>query len=637
MDMSAGIDHYIKPEEAVTLYGLFTERTKRTPDSVAYRYFDNSQEIWLALTWVQMRDQVARWQAALLRENLAAGDRVALMLRNCPQWVMFEQAAMSLGLVVVPLYTVDRPDNAAYIIDNAQARVLLFETAEQWQEISSVRDQLGCVQRMVSLDKIAADDEGGCDTLLHSSRLREQPPAVPPAPTDSVAPCQDGRLSHADEWLPAEAVLQPERPRQRDELATIIYTSGTTGKPKGVMLSHHNILHNAYASLNTFREGLDSTDIFLSFLPLSHTFERTAGYYMAMMAGAAVGYARSIPLLADDMKIIRPTVLASVPRIYERIYNAIHEKIEEGPPLRHKLFALTVEVGWDRFEHQQGRGAWTAKMLLWPLLKKLVAAKVMDRLGGRLRLSVSGGAALPPKVSRLFIALGLPLVQGYGMTETSPVVCVNHVEDNRPATVGPPLAGIQIRIGEQNALLVKGPCNMLGYWNNPEATAAMIGKDGWLNTGDTASIGQSGHVTITGRLKEIIVMSNGEKVPPADMEEAILRDNLFDQVMVYGEGHSTLLVLAVLNHDKWKEFAQQVGVRADMPESLHDTRVEQQVLQRIAEQIKGFPGYAKVRRVLLQTEPWSIENDMMTPTLKLKRAKVAAHFSEQIKQLYEGR
>ncbi len=603
--MPSGIDHYIKPEEAVTLYGLFIERAKRTPDSVAYRYFDNSQEVWLALTWAQMRDQVARWQAALLRENLAAGDRVALMLRNCPQWVMFEQAAMSLGLVVVPLYTVDRPDNAAYIIDNAQARVLLFETAEQWQEMRSVRDQLGCVQRMVSLDKITAADEP--------------------------------RLSHADEWLPAEAVLQAERPRQRDELATIIYTSGTTGKPKGVMLSHHNILYNAYASLNTFREGLDGTDIFLSFLPLSHTFERTAGYYMAMMAGAAVGYARSIALLADDMKIIRPTVLASVPRIYERIYNAIHTKLEEGPPLTHKLFTLTVDVGWDRFEYRQGRGAWTAKMLLWPLLKKLVAAKVMDRLGGRLRLSVSGGAALPPKVSRLFIALGLPLVQGYGMTETSPVVCVNRVEDNRPATVGPPLAGIQIRIGEQNALLVKGPCNMLGYWNNPEATVALIDKDGWLNTGDTASIGQSGHVTITGRLKEIIVMSNGEKVPPADMEEAILRDNLFDQVMVYGEGHSTLLVLAVLNPDKWKEFAQQVGVRADMPESLHDTRIEQQVLERIAEQIKGFPGYAKVRRVLLQTEPWSIENDMMTPTLKLKRAKVTVHFSEQIKQLYEGR
>ncbi|HEY8887338.1 MAG TPA: long-chain fatty acid--CoA ligase [Gallionella sp.] len=603
--MSAGINHYIKPEQAVTLYGLFLERAERTPDTVAYRYFDIRQNVWLALTWAQMRERVARWQAALLRENLAAGDRVALMLRNCPEWVMFEQAAMSLGLVVVPLYTVDRPDNAAYIINNAQARVLLFETGEQWQELRSVRDQLGCVQRFVSLDKVAADDEP--------------------------------RLQCMDAWLPAQAELQPERPRNRDELATIIYTSGTTGKPKGVMLSHHNIVYNAYASLITFSEGLDTNDIFLSFLPLSHTFERTAGYYMAMMAGAAVGYARSIPLLADDLKIIRPTVLASVPRIYERIYNAIHTKLEEGPPLRHKLFTLTVDVGWDRFEYQQGRGAWTPKLLLWPLLKHLVADKVMDRLGGRLRLSVSGGAALPPKVSRLFIALGLPLVQGYGMTETSPVVCVNRVEDNRPSTVGPPLEGIQVRIGEQNALLVKGPCNMLGYWNNPEATAAMIDKEGWLNTGDTASIGQSGHVTITGRLKEIIVMSNGEKVPPADMEEAILRDNLFDQVMVYGEGHPTLLVLAVVNPDKWKEFAQQVGVRADMPESLNDTRIEQQVLQRIAAQIKGFPGYAKVRRVLLVSEPWSIENGMLTPTLKLKRAHVVANFAEQIKQLYEGR
>ena len=263
--------------------------------------------------------------------------------------------------------------------------------------------------------------------------------------------------------------------------------------------------------------------------------------------------------------------------------------------------------------------------------------KVMDRLGGRMRPSLSGGAALPPNVARLFIALGLRLVQGYGMTETSPVVCVNRVEDNLPSTVGTPLDGIQVRIGEQNALLVKGPCNMLGYWNNPEATAAMIDKDGWLNTGDTASIGQDGYVTITGRLKEIIVMSTGEKVPPADMEEAILRDSLFDQVMVYGEGRSTLLVLAVLNPDKWKELAQQAGVRHDMPEALHDSRLEQLVLQRIAEQIREFPGYAKVRRALLQTEPWSIENGMMTPTLKLKRAHLVSHFAKQIEQLYEGR
>ena len=601
--MPDNIDHIISPGQAVTLHGLFLERVKRTPDVVAYRYFDTHQDVWLALTWAQMRAQVARWQAALLREKLAVGDRVAVMLRNCPQWVMFEQAAMSLGLVAVPLYTVDRPDNVAYIINDAQVKVLLIETGEQWHELRTVAGQLGCVQRFVSLEKVAGGD--------------------------------DPRLQCTDAWLPAQAELQRERARQRDELATIMYTSGTTGKPKGVMLSHHNIVFNAYSGLMTFPIG--TGDTMLSFLPLSHAFERTAGYYMSMMAGATVAYARSIPLLADDLKIIRPTILVAVPRIYERIYGAIHTKLEEAPPLRHKLFTLAVDVGWDRFERQQGRGAWTPKLLLWPLLKHLVADKVMDRLGGRLRLSISGGAALPPKVSRLFIALGLPLVQGYGMTETSPVISVNRVWNNRPSTVGPPLEGIQVRIGEQNALLVKGPCNMLGYWNNPEATAAMIDKDGWLNTGDTASIGASGHITITGRLKEIIVMSNGEKVPPADMEAAILRDRLFDQVMVYGEGKSALVVLGVVNPEQWRIFAQQAGVRADMPESLRDVRVEQQVLQRIAEQIKEFPGYAKVRRVLLSPEPWSIENGLLTPTLKVKRARVFARYEKEIAQLYEGR
>ncbi|TXT23026.1 MAG: long-chain acyl-CoA synthetase, partial [Gallionellaceae bacterium] len=561
------------------------------------------KEAWLNLTWAQMLGEVARWQAALLRENLAVGDRVAVMLRNCPQWVMFEQAAMSLGLVVVPLYVVDRPDNIAYIVNDAQARVLLLEGDEQWQPLLAVAGQMSCVQRFVSMEKVVGEG--------------------------------DPRLQCAEEWLPTQAAMQPERERKRDELATIMYTSGTTGKPKGVMLSHYNIVYNAYAGLITFPVSTD--DCMLSFLPLSHAFERTAGYYMPMMAGFAVAYARSIPLLADDLKVIRPTILVAVPRIYERIYNAIHAKLEEAPPLRHKLFTLAVDVGWDRFEQQQGRGGWTPKLLLWPLLKHLVADKVMDRLGGRLRLSISGGAALPPKVSRLFIALGLPLVQGYGMTETSPVVSVNHVENNRPHTVGPPLEGIQVRIGEQSALLVKGPSNMLGYWNNPEATAAIMDKDGWINTGDTASIGPQGHITLTGRLKEIIVMSNGEKVPPADMEAAIGRDHLFDQVMVHGEGHPALVVLAVVNPEQWQVLAQQVGVRADMPESLRDTRIEHAVLERVAGQIREFPGFAKVRRVLLLSEPWSIENGLLTPTLKIKRAQVVARFAKEIERLYQGR
>lgn len=595
---------YIKPEQSVTVHGLFLERVKRSPDTLAYRYFDTHQQAWCDLSWAQMRDQVARWQTALIKEKLQVGDRVAIMLRSCPQWVMYDQAALSLGLVLVPLYVVDRPDNVAYILKDSGAKVLLFETAEQWGELVTVKDQLDGVQRFISLEQI--DD------------------------------ASEPRLTYAEAWLPAQAKMGYERVRDKGALATIMYTSGTTGKPKGVMLSHDNLVSNAYYSIITFSGGVTSEDIALSFLPLSHAFERTAGYYMMMTAGAAVAYARSVSLLADDLKIIRPTLMTAVPRIFERIYTAIHEKLEHGPALRRKLFALAVDVGWDRFEHQQGRGAWSPKLLLWPLLKPLVADKIMDRLGGRLRLTISGGAALPPKVGRLFIALGLRLIQGYGMTETSPVVCVNRIEDNIPSTIGPPLQGIEVRIGEQNALLVRGHCNMLGYWHNPAATHAMIDAEGWLNTGDTASIGPRGHVTITGRLKEIIVMSNGEKVPPADMEEAILHDRLFDQVMVYGEGKPTLIVLAVVNPERWKAFAKQVGVNADMPEALTDTRVERAVLDRIAERIKEFPGYAKVRRVLLLTEPWSIENGLVTPTLKLKRPQVSLRYSSQIEAVYKS-
>ena len=427
--------------------------------------------------------------------------------------------------------------------------------------------------------------------------------------------------------------MLPERVRKRNELATVIYTSGTTGKPKGVMLSHHNIVYNAYASFLIF--PVDHTDCALSFLPLSHTFERTAGYWL-MIGGAMIAYARSIPLLAEDLLNIKPTVLISVPRIFERIYNAIHAKIAEASPLKKKLFLLTVQIGWDRFECQQGRGSWKPGFLLWPILKVLVADKVINRLGGRVRFSISGGAALPAKVSHLFIALGLRLIQGYGMTETSPVISANRPGNNIPSSVGMPLEGIEVRIGPQNALLVRGPSNMLGYWHNPEATNAMIDSEGWLNTGDTARIDESGHIFITGRLKEIIVLSNGEKVPPGDMEAAIARDSLFDQIMVHGEGHPYLVAVAVVNPEIWKQLSEKFGVDANKHESLRDVRIDKEVLQRIAEQIHAFPGYAQIHRVLLLNEPWSIENGLLTPTLKVKRAPVVAKYVHEIKALYEG-
>ena len=617
--MQAQPDDVITPQQAGTLHGLLLERARRSPDKVAYRHFSSDitpasghepslklrfqRNAWRDITWREMRGEVARWQAALAGLALQRGDRVAIMLRNCPYWMMFDQAAMSLGLVVVPLYTGDRPDNLAYIINDADVKVLLLENAEQWQALRTVRDQIGGVKRFVSIDTVR----------------------------DSTEP----RLKSITEFLPPAASLQPAPSCQMNELASIIYTSGTTGKPKGAMLSHANMLTNAHACLDTF--AVHGNDLFLSFLPLSHTFERTLGYYLPVMNGSTVAFARSIPQLAEDLQTIRPTILISVPRIYERMYAAIRAKLDEGSPLARWLFHLAVETGWARFEQEQGRGPWKASFLLWPLLQKLVAQKVLDRLGGRLRVAVSGGAALAPEISHVFIGLGLPVVQGYGLTETGPVISGNRLENNFPDSVGQPIRDVQVRLGEQSALLVKGPNVMLGYWNNPEVTRDMIDSEGWLNTGDVAHISDSGHIYITGRIKDIIVMSNGEKVPPTDMELALLHDPLFDQVMVFGEAHPYLVVLAVLNNEAWQHFAREIGIRADIPEALNDSRVEAKILRRVARNLRGFPGYARVNRVLLLREPWSVENGLLTPTLKIKRTEIAQQFAAQIKELYERR
>ena len=594
----------ITPEQARTLDGLLRERVERTPQALAYRDFNQQYANWRDYSWAQIDREVARWQAALERDGLKAGDRVAVMMRNAPEWVVFDQSALGLGLVVVPLYTQDRPDNVAYILNDAGCKVVVFGTLEQWQGFAGVREQLGGLVRILVVELL-------------------------------TEPVDEPRLRSIAQWLPEDGGATRHLPTDPDALATIVYTSGTTGKPKGVMLSHRNIVSNAHASLTVMTVG--PADVFLSFLPLSHMFERTCGYYLSMMAGSSVVFARSVALLSEDLLSQRPTMLISVPRIYERVYAAIKTKLEGGPQWQQWLFECTVAIGNLRFAHTQGRGGWRPALLLWPLLHALVAKKILARLGGNLRAALSGGAALPPDVARIFIGLGLNLLQGYGMTETSPVACANSVRDNLPASVGTVVPGVEIRIGEMGALLIRGPNIMLGYWNNREATAAMIAADGWLNSGDTARIDEGGHVFITGRLKEIIVMSNGEKIPPVDIESAITRDTLFEHVMLVGEGKPYLSLLAVLNRKRWEEFAAAngMGMGADFA-SLSTPATEKLLLARVAAQMKEFPGYARVRKLTAGLEPWTVEAGLLTPTLKIKRPRVIEKFNAEIDRMYAG-
>lgn len=600
----------ISVEQAKTLDGLFNERVKRSPHGEACRYFHQLSEQWHSHTWAQMDQTVVRWQAALTKEALVPGDRVAIMLRNCPEWVIFEQAALGLGLVVVPFYTDDRADNVAYMLADAGVKLLFMEKTVQWQDVCDACCEIEGLQRVVMINTLDQSNDHHCHAHL---------------------------LVSLGDWLPVQGeTINPTQHVNNDphSLATIIYTSGTTGRPKGVMLSHHNILTNADGCLQIV--PIQPQDLLLSFLPLSHTFERTAGYYIPMMCGATIAYARSIKQLQEDLLTVRPTILVSVPRIYERVYAGIQAKLADGPDFSRKLFNFAVDVGYSRFEHQQGRGSWKPSHLLWPVLNKLVASKLMAKLGGRLRQAMSGGAPLSAEISRVFIGLGLPILQGFGMTESSPVVCANRLENNVPASVGPPIPGVQIKLGENNALLIKGPNVMLGYWNNPEATKAVLSDDGWLNSGDVAAIDEQGRVTITGRLKEIIVMSTGEKMPPADMEAAILRDALFEQVMLIGEARSYLSVLAVLNLPNWQSFCVKNKFDEDFKNQAQQQQIEEILLERITHQIREFPGYAKIRRVALIPEPWTVENKMLTPTLKLRRTEIIEHYQAEIDNFYKG-
>jgi len=586
----------ISIKEAGSLAGLFQQRVKRTPEAIAYRHFDTTQSRWVTFTWAESAQQIAAIRMALEKEDLEASDRIAIMLRNCPQWIFFEQAALAMGLVVVPLYTDDRAENVSYVLQDAGVKLLLVEGDVTLLKLSPIRAQLQGLLRVVSVL-----------------------PCEPSADFSRLITLADWQIP--DETPSAAATLDI------DALATLVYTSGTTGRPKGVMLSHRNILFNADAAIQQF--PIYREDLLLSFLPLSHMFERTLGYYIPVMTGSTVAFARSVQDLAEDLVSQQPTILISVPRIYERVYNKIQLQITNKSSFAQSLFHNAVETGWQRFQNGGGGG------LRWPILKALVAKKIMDKLGGRLRLAICGGAPLSGEVAKTFIGLGLNLIQGYGLTETSPVISGNPENNNDPASVGVPLPGIEIKTGKNDELLTRSPSVMLGYWNNPEATRAMIDEDGWLHTGDKVRI-ENDHIYITGRLKEIIVLSNGEKIPPADMEMAISLDPMVEQALVVGEGKPYLSVIMVLDPEAWKSEAEAQGFDLSDAAVLNSKPMCKWILKRITPYLKDFPGYARVRAVTLLNTPWSIDDGTMTPTMKLRRNVIMEKNRDQIEKMYEG-
>lgn len=592
-------------ENFTTLPQLLVNSVERYGEREALRQFDKETKSWHSLSYAQLMVRVMEWRRAYAAMNLERGTRIGILMPNSIDHACADQAALANGLVPVPLHAIDTPGASAFILSDSRAKVLVTNKLTRWKQIKAAGSDL---QDLTAV--IITEDEVDDET---------------------------GMVRGLSEWLAAgtHVVELPEGPKE-DDLAGIVYTSGTTGRPKGVMLTHGNIVSNVKATLECVFPQVG--DIFLSFLPLSHTFERTAGYYLALATGCTIAYNRSALLLADDLKTIRPTVIISVPRVYERIFARVHDKLKKSRPAARYLFDWAVEIGWRDFcrrnhlpvEHT-GR-AWLDG-LMRPLVRK-VSSTLLDQFGGRLRIAISGGAALSSKVARTFCGLGLPIIQGYGMTEASPIIAGNNRTLNQPNTVGKPFNNVEVRLGEGDEIQIKGPSITRGYWNRPDATADAFTEDGWFRTGDVGGFNELGLLSIKGRIKEIIVTSTGEKVPPADLEAAIETDPLFSQCYVIGENRPYLSLITVVNPDEWASFAKSCGVDPADPASLDNPSVKTAALKRAKTAAGEFPHYALPRAVVLTQEPWTIENGLITPTLKLKRGPLSKKFANVIAQLY---
>lgn len=592
-------------ENFTTLPQLLVNSVERYGEREALRQFDKETKSWHSLSYAQLMVRVMEWRRAYAAMNLERGTRIGILMPNSIDHACADQAALANGLVPVPLHAIDTPGASAFILSDSRAQVLVTNKLTRWKQIQAAG---GDLQDLTAV--IITEDEVDDET---------------------------GMVRGLSEWLAAgtHVVELPEGPKE-DDLAGIVYTSGTTGRPKGVMLTHGNIVSNVKATLECVFPQVG--DIFLSFLPLSHTFERTAGYYLALATGCTIAYNRSVLLLADDLKTIRPTVIISVPRVYERIFARVHDKLKKSRPAARYLFDWAVEIGWRDFcrrnhlpvEHT-GR-AWLDG-LMRPLVRK-VSSTLLDQFGGRLRIAISGGAALSSKVARTFCGLGLPIIQGYGMTEASPIIAGNNRTLNQPNTVGKPFNNVEVRLGEGDEIQIKGPSITRGYWNRPDATADAFTEDGWFRTGDVGGFNELGLLSIKGRIKEIIVTSTGEKVPPADLEAAIETDPLFSQCYVIGENRPYLSLITVVNPDEWASFAKSCGVDPADPASLDNPSVKTAALKRAKTAAGEFPHYALPRAVVLTQEPWTIENGLITPTLKLKRGPLSKKFANVIAQLY---
>ena len=550
---------------------------------------------WEDISWQQFGDQIVRAARGLAASGFQPGDRLAILADNRPEWPLLDLACLYLGGVDVPLYLTSPPDDLAYILNDAGASVLAVAGDDQRQKIAQIASEVPSLRQVIHLDTDSAPDAG--------------------------LPNRLAALSLTDLLASGEHSSRPAQPVPDPGLATIIYTSGTTGRPKGVMLSHTNMLANAEDAAAVLPLGEE--DLTLSFLPLSHGFERTGGLYTILRAGGAIAYGGGIASLTDDLSVVRPTILCCVPRVLERVYQHMLGERENASFVKQKILSWALEVGRAAGRARTSDTALPfALSLQHGLADRLVFGALRTALGGRIRFLVSGGAPLNADLACFFHGAGIPVYEGYGLTEAGPVVACNTPDRNRVGSVGTPLPQVSVRIADDGEVCVRGPNVMAGYYNRPEDTAAALDAEGWLHTGDIGAIDAQGFLAITDRKKDLLVTSQGENVAPQPIEGRFRQEPLIEEACLLGDQRPYLTVLLVPDRAFVEIVANTHGVSGEWPDVLDHPTIRGLFQQCFETVNNSLPRHAQPRHFTLLAEPFSQASNELTPTLKVKRRTV---------------
>lgn len=598
--------------EIKTIPQIMKRNMEKYPDKAAFRFKRKGN--WEDITFKQLYTKVMMAARGLLRLGVKKGDKVAILSENRPFWAEADLAILSIGAIDVPIYPTNTFEQIKYILNHSESKILFLSNRVQYNKIFQIKDELPHLERIITFDRFLANKELPADTMLQLMEVSED-------------------LDEKD----ITAIEDIYNKLDTNEPATIIYTSGTTGTPKGVILTHYNFISEIVLGTKKIPE-VSKDDIFLSFLPLSHVLERAVGYYIPFYKGATIAYAEGIEKVPDNMLEIKPSAMVSVPRLFEKMYSRIFDNIHNMPVFKKKLVHRAIEIS-EKYIYKKYIAKERDNLLRMKkrFYDKIVFSKIRERFGGSIRYFVSGGAPLDKHINEFFWSIGMPILEGYGLTETSPGVCINTFQQLKFGSVGTMFEETFAKLGQENELLLKGPMvTKLGYYKNEEATKEAFTEDGWFKTGDVAKIDEDGFVYIIDRLKELIITAGGKNIAPQPIENELKLDKFISNAFVYGDRKPYLVAVIVPNFERLYEYAKEHKLNyLDAMDLVTKDEILKLYQERISEINKKFARYETIKKFVLVPVEFTIDGGELTPTLKLKRRVIYQKYKSKIECLYD--